>query len=718
MKFSTKNTLSIAVAMASSLTAPWVLSAGMLEEVVVTAQKREQNLQDTPISISAFEGQALEDQGIVDIGDVSQYAPNVQIAQSPGGSTGATIAMRGSVTVNPVVTIDTNVGVYLDGVFIAKNVGGLFDVAELERVEVLRGPQGTLYGKNTVGGAVNLISRKPTGEFGGKVRVGAGNFGYTDFYVSVDSDKINDMVSINGAVSKRDRDGFYDNLSPVAKVDEFKQLDSLAARFAIEIDVSSAMNIYYSYDMNERDNTPSFAQPTGRPNERLDNGVSDGIDVDSSESFGHSLHVSYDLSDSLTFKSITAYRELEFDDINDYDGGDSIAFLLHAERHAEQEQLSQEFQLIGQVDNLNYVVGLFYFDEEASVENPLSQQFFTPGAPFFGQGPLLVRPNAYGADSESYAIYGQADWALTDKLTLTAGARWTDEEKEGFIDHPADELVGSVSFATTTSDSWTNFSPMAVLSYQLDDDINTYFKISQGWKSGGFNAEAPDINAAQESYDEEMVTAIELGVKSRLMDNRLQVNAALFQNDIEDLQLSEVDPNTFYSQIFNAGESTVTGVELEVVYLATDSLTLNLSYGYLDAEYDEFISFGVDIKDEAEFPYTPEDTASAGMEYTQDIGVGQFSARVDYSYVGSHVVYHNSGQAELTKISGYRLLNARLAISEIELGSDGGKLRVGLWGKNLTDSEYRINGIPTSGFTSINYYGDPRTFGADITYEF
>jgi iron complex outermembrane recepter protein len=679
-----------------------------LEEVVVTAQKREQNLQDTPISISAFDSQALEDQGISDIGDVSQYTPNVQITPPPGGSTGVTIAMRGSVTVNPVVTIDTNVGVYMDGVFIAKNVGGLFDVAELERIEILRGPQGTLYGKNTVGGAVNLISRKPGGEMGGKARLGVGNYGYTDVFASFDTDKLADKVSLNAAFSKRDRDGFYDNNSAVAKVDEFKVLDSFAARFAMLYDVSDNMDVYYTFDMNKKENTPSYGQTGGEPDRRIDEGNSDGADVDHAESFGHALQVTFDLSDNVTLKSITAYREMEFDDINDYDGGDSPLFLLHAERHADQEQFSQEFQLIGDTDSLNYVLGLFYFNEDVSVENPLTQaiaQFTIP---------LYTRRNAYGAESTSIAAYGQVDWTINELVTVTAGARWTDEEKEGFVDHPDNVFYGNDSYSASPDDSWTNFSPMAIVTLNWTDDISNYFKLAQGWKSGGFNAEAPNEESALRSYDEESVTSFELGLKSRWLNNRLQANAAIFYNEIEDLQLSEVDPATFYSEIFNAGESTITGLELEMLFAITSRLTLNFNYGYLDGEYDKFLARGMDIKDEAKFPYTPEDTASMGLSYVADISIAQLSARLDWSYVGEHVVYHDAAQADVTRIEEYALINARVGLSNI-LGSS---VNLSLWGKNLTDEEYRNNGIPLGGPLAVNYFGDPRTYGVDVTYEF
>src|SRR5690554_378373 len=295
-----------------------------LEEVIVTAQKREQDMQDTPISIQAFNAEAMQKQNINDINDAAQYMPNVSVVESQGGSTGATIGIRGSIAMNPQISLEPTVGVYVDGVFIAKNVGGLFDVAELERIEVLRGPQGTLYGKNTIGGAVNLVTRKPGEEFGGTVKVKAGNYNYTDAFVSVDTGKFGDVASFNIAVSKRDRDGFYKNTAAAANpgtAKRFKELDSTSARLAGLFDINDALSLYYTFDMNEKDNTPTYGQfdaltdPSGKTDDtRRSKGGLDGANYDKSESQGHAFHVAWDMTEVLSFKSISAYRKMKFND--------------------------------------------------------------------------------------------------------------------------------------------------------------------------------------------------------------------------------------------------------------------------------------------------------------------------------------------------------------------------------------------------------------------
>ncbi len=688
-----------------------------LEEIVVTAQKREQNLQDTPIAVSAFDSQAMEDQGISDIEDLSDYVPNVQISETPGGSTGATIGIRGSTTINPAVTWEPTVGIYIDGVFIAKNIGGLFDVAEIERMEVLRGPQGTLYGKNTTGGAVNLVTRKPSGQSSGKVRLGAGNFGYTDVFASYDlAAMLDNRLKLNVAVNKKDRDGFYDNKAGGDAADEFKKLDSLAARIAALYQLSDDIELYYTFDQSEKDNTPAFGQLTGTDDDfhRQEEGSLDGAKYDRSESSGHALHLTWEISPSLSFKSITAFREMTFDDSNDYDGTSQTFF--HTERHVDQDQFSQEFQLTGKTGNVDFVAGLFFFKEQAEAKNPFEFAIDT--------GVMTLR-NSYGVDADSVALYTQADWHATEKLTVTGGVRWTREEKDFHVEHPdsVDPATGEPNFQDVqASDSWTNTSPAFALAYELADQVTAYTKVSRGWKAGGFNGEPQTEEIARTPYEEETVTAYELGLKSRWWNNRVQANLAVFQNDIEDLQISSyLMP---YSQLTNAGEANVSGAELELLALVGAGVTVNFNYGYMDAEYDEFVIYdlssqsNVDIADTALFPYTPQEKYSLGLEYVTQINLGEISARLDWSYVDEYDVYPEPWNAAYTHVDDYSLLNARVKLGGIYVGDGANQLSVALWGKNLTDEEYRINGIPAGPTSAVNYFGDPRTFGVEFVLEF
>lgn len=687
-----------------------------LEVIEVTAQKRVQNLQELPTAVTVFNAESLANKGITDVEDLSIYTPNMQISETPGGSTGATIAIRGSVTINPAITWEPTTGVYIDGVFVSKNVGGLFDVAAIERVEVLRGPQGTLYGKNTIGGALNIITRKPSGELGGQVRLGAGNYDMTDLYITADSALINDNLSFNFTGNKKERDGFYDNLSVTSKVKKFKVLDSTSMRFGALYEHSDDLEFYYTYDNSDKNNTPSMGQvyiadimPEDTKN-RQDSAALDGVQFDRSKSSGHALTMTWQQSDNLTIKSITAFREIDYEDGSDYDGFDMLGF--HTIREVKHEQTSQELQFIGDIDDVNYVAGLFYFKEKSDVNNPYLLGFGTVN-------------NFYGVEATSVAAYANVEYQLNDKLTLAGGLRWTSEEKSFYIEHPDD-----FSFAyffplpfTTAGDTWNNTSGMASLNYELADNVQTYVKVSQGWKAGGFNGEAPNAQLAVKPYDAEEVLAYEWGLKSRWLDQRIQANVAVFYNDITDMQMSEF--LGAYSDIQNAGSATVAGVEFELVAALTDNLLLNFNYGMLDPEYDSFITYDVntgapnDVTNSAEFPYSPDNKWSLGLNYATETEFGEFSVSGDYSYVGDHFAYHNQPSADFTRIESYGLFNARISLKEIA----GTNFDISIWGKNIMDEEYRINGVPMGDATGnfiggINYYGDPATYGAEVTYTF
>ncbi|GAC14506.1 TonB-dependent receptor [Aliiglaciecola lipolytica] len=687
-----------------------------LEVIEVTAQKRVQNLQELPIAVSVFNSEAIREQGISDVEDLSLFAPNVQISETPAGSTGATIAIRGSVTINPAITWEPTTGVYIDGVFVSKNVGGLFDVAAIDRVEILRGPQGTLYGKNTIGGAINIITRKPAGELGGEVRVGAGNYGLSDFYVSADSALINDSLSLNFTANKRDRDGFYDNLSANSPITKFKELDSLSMRFAALYEHSETLNFYYVYDSSDKDLTPPLGQvniPSLMPDDvksRQESAALDGVDFDRSKSTGHALTVTWDAGKDLQVKSISALRDIDYADTVDADGADLIGF--HTVRRVKHEQFTQEVQFIGSTGEINYVGGLFYMTEESDADNPFTLGFGTLN-------------NFYGVETESMAAFAHADYDINEKLRLTAGLRWTTEEKTLYIERPDD-----FSFAfffplarTTANDTWNNTTAMISLNYELADNIQTYGKISQGWKAGGFNGEAPNAELAIKPYDAEEVLAYEWGLKSRWLDQRLQANIAVFYNDVTDMQMSEF--LGAYSDIQNAGSANISGLEVEIVAAISQNLSANFNYGLLNTDYDEFITFDVvtglpnEVTNTAEFPYSPEKKWSIGLNYQAEISVGQLIVSADYSYVDDHFPYHNQPSADFTRIASYSIFNARITLSEIA----GSNFDLAVWGKNILDEEYRINGLPVADATGtfiggLNYYGNPATFGVELSYRF
>ncbi|MEY2909128.1 MAG: hypothetical protein RLZZ602_1651, partial [Pseudomonadota bacterium] len=628
-----------------------------------------------------------------------------------------------------------------------KNLGGIFEIAELERVEVLRGPQGTLYGKNTIGGAVNLVTRLPGETMGGYLEASAGNEGYTAFRGRLETGALGRVGEGVGelrasiAYSNRSRDGFYDNIDsdPTGGFNPFvnprsnstfQDLDNDALRADFLLTATDNLTLRYSYDESTTDKAPNMGQLTDvngaffaglglgfladlqslyvTPEDKRADAISNDQSMfERSEVKGHALTVTWNLGD-LTLKSITAQRDLDWHDKLDIDG--TPMNLFNSERDVEYEQFSQEFQLLGSTDTLDWVAGVYYFSEEGDVYNPIS---------FFGLFGAPSDNNEYGLDNTSWAGYGQVEWRATERLTATLGLRYTSEEKDQYIIHPQASTGGIGAFAASDSDTWSNTTGTLIVAYDVADEVNVYAKVAQGWKAGGFNGESPSAGAFFDSYDPEEVLAYELGLKSRFLDGRVQLNAAAFLNDISDMQFSVFLEGTggAASTVDNAGAATVKGLEVELAAQLTDSLRIGANYGYLDAEYDEFIELGQNVKDSKDFPYSPESTASIDLDWTLVQSTwGRLDAHLDWSYKDNFVAYTNKEQNATGQLASYDVVNARLTLDDIKLG-DSATLRLSAWGRNVFDEEYRENIIPF-GLWTISYWGEPATYGIDARISF
>ena len=744
-KFTRKN-LPVAVLLASGLLSGNAIA--QLEEVIVTAQMREQSLQNTPIAITSFNQMEIDTRRIGNVKDLGLFVPNMQIADSPGGTSGATIAIRGASTINPAITWEPVVGLYLDGIFLGKNLGGIFEIAELERVEVLRGPQGTLYGKNTVGGAINLITRLPSEESGGQADLAVGNKGYVQGKIRLDTGTLGKFRASAAYVYGK-RDGFYSNvdsdpsggLNPFVNPrssDEFNNLDSEVWRVDGVFEATDTLSLRYSYDSSERHQQPSKAQLTDVSQvafDAVDAGavgmllnaytISAGDNTDkisndwsveeNADTSGHGFFVDWDAGNwgamgNVSLKSISSYRELDYNDTIDLDG--SPMDLFHSSRDIDYEQYSQEFQLLGNTDSVNYVLGVYYFKEKADVKNPIT---------FFGLFGSPTDNNSYGLDNDSYAAFGQAEWRppSMDQLSLTGGIRYTQENRDQYINHPNASQGGAGAFDEQDDDSWSNTSGTFIAGWDFTDDVNVYAKVAQGWKSGGFNGEAPTADAFLEGYDPEEVLAYELGMKSRFLDDTLQLNVAAFYNDTSDMQVAIFLEGSggAASNVRNVGDATATGVEVELVYQVLVPLRLSVNYGYLDTEYDTFIDKGVDVKNDRDIPYSPENMASLALDWA--VGsweVGDLDFHIDWSYNDNYVPYIEPSQNATAMIDSYDILNASLTLSEVKIGSDM-IMQFSLWGKNIADEEYRQNTIPF-GLWTVSFFGDPATYGASARLQF
>ena len=816
----------IAAALVAATTFPIVSMVNAqnltLEEVVVTAQRRETLLQETPIAVTAFSAEKIADLGIFDITDIGSFAPNTNIQKQPSSNSNMSIYIRGVGSGETSLMVDPKTSFYLDGVYMSKTVGSVFDIADLQSIEVLRGPQGTLFGRNSSGGAVNVTTVKPSGELGGKLEASVGNDGYYRLAGSVDLPKMADMLSVKLSAAKMQYDGWATNDWPGDESEsDLGSEDNTAYRIALRLEPSENLVVDYSFDRTDNRGVPTpfqitkvkdsiyngftdtpfpytslggelfqqMAATVGDPTKRRENYTLEGVSDEYLEVDGHNLTVSWEL-EPFMIKYIYANRDTESGyDSTDLDGGAYTARdLFYGGGQTIPTQgfaaaidegwiklETHELQLIGDAmdDRLQYTVGLYYYEEDIYQDNP--QTFALPiqfllGSPLagaftaagfcndFGTGPVCqgtqrlplpfpspgADPNSngfvdfiYGQTTESSAVYGQATYSLTDDLEITVGLRYTEDKRDGFL---FNESLGHVNFDRSkkyasqwrpgdddrlfNSDKWDDLSYLVTFNYSVNPDMNVYFTHSTGYNGGGFNSRASTVTAWDEAYNEETLDSYELGLKSDWLDRRLRVNAALFYNGYQDMQIAVFEAGTggASSRITNAGESTYQGLELEIVALLSENITLDLTYGYLDAEFDEYNARNPvtnqieDISSVTTVTRAPENTGAVGLQYSlPNTGVGALSARVDVTYTDS-MTFHPF-QNQFDTADSRTVANARLTLDELSVGN--GEMRLSAWVKNLTDEEYREWGID---FGTLGYAGDtwnqPRTFGFDVIYQF
>ena len=704
-------------------------STGVLEEVVVTAQKKEENLQDTPIAITAITESTIDDLDIANVVDLAGMAPNVHIINTPSNNTAATIAMRGGVTINPAITWEPTVGMYLDGVYLGKGQGSIFDVVDLERVEILRGPQGTLYGRNTLGGAINLISKKPSGA-GTSSKLTIGNYGLRQVQFIGDYEMGGNVFS-KLVVNKKKRGGYVTNdASPlqaaqgvvpnsVASHLELDTIDSDGVKFSIlyEGDESS-LNI--SFDRTEQNNVPPFAQLTNTiPNWSSAFGVgasaaTGGLKLwpielfqnDSRQGVAHintqTLETSVVSGQSLTFtqnlsfgelKAIYSKRKVDWDDVLDLDGGPFP--IAETERHTKYDAETLEIQLTGSTDSLEYVLGYYSLKDNAFTANPQS---------FFGGGQVFAQNYSGSGDSE--AFFGQLTWAVAENWDLTIGARTTEEDKVGFK-----EYVGVIS--ATGTGSFDDTTGTFIISHDYSENTNLYFKVADGFKAGGFNAESSNPFAAATPYSPETISSTEFGLKGKYFNNRMMMNVAYFDNEHEDMQISYFTANAAAASEVINNSADISGLEIETTTLINDSTRLMVNLSTLDSQFtgNKVASDGFLLE---LVPYSPETTIYVSLEKDY----GNYRMRLDHSRIGEHPTFpYNSKdpRAALTTLASRGTTDFRLLTEPME------NLQLNFWIKNLLNDHHRMSSIPFGpafGQLTLSYFNAPRTIGMDLHYNF
>ncbi|WP_150295134.1 TonB-dependent receptor domain-containing protein [Sphingobium estronivorans] len=699
-----------------------------LEEIVVTAQKREQNLQDVPIAISALSSAFLEKRDITSINNLSALAPNLKIDTAANSQTSSIISIRGGVQGNPQLYFEPSVGLYMDGVYIAKAQGSLFDIADIERIEVLRGPQGTLYGRNAVAGAVNLVTRKPSGEFNGRIEASYANYDFWRLRGSIDLPRLGIFsAKISGQIAKRD--GFY-HVRGNAFTDEANSLDSKSAMIQVRAEPFEALTLDYVFDISDIKMQTGYAQPvsgTGSlapyilPRRRVQNVSFDSPNFENSRNWGHALTATLDLGAIGTFKAITALRKQNSPQALDLDGT-PVPFAT-ATRDSHYRQFSQELQLTGQTGPLNYVLGAYYFDDKGNTD---SFQSFLSG--------LSRTETNYAFTTKAYAAYAQLDYKLTDALTLTGGLRYTHEKKtvERYLARltaAGPVVVINLPAGATPPATFEKVSPTATLAYEFGPGLNVYARYAQGFRSGGFNATANTTADVRRVFRPQVQNTYEVGFKSRLLDNRLQLNVAAFQNDVSDLQLSVFLPGISASSILvNAGKARIRGVEIEAVARPDDRLTVQAGLGYLQSKFLQYLDNGANVADNRAFPHAPRYTVSTSVDWTaMETDMGKLNLIADLNMTSEYYVSPlpivptapTQTAAYLVRTPGRVMLGARAVLSQIPMGSIKGTLSV--WGKNLLNEKnpnFFIDYGASLQRLITAYFPDPRTYGLTLGIRF
>ena len=732
-----------------------------IEEIIVTAQKREESLQDTPVAVTAFTETAIEARGLDDISKIANFTPNLVFdTTSPisGLSSGAIVFVRGIGNSDFSLTTDPGVGIYVDGVYMSRSAGGVLDVLDIERIEILRGPQGILFGRNTIGGAINITARKPGNELGGQVAVTAGNFERRDVRASVDV-PISDQLRATIAVSEKNRDGFVDRVlvgDRLGDDDEFSfrgvvvfepadSLDFLLSIDHTEIDEQSAGSVLHGFTPGA--GTVGYGLATfgdiGMGLADLARYITDGdddisyatgasgteLDIDGVSFIGTYHGANFDLKYTLS------HRQTEGGFNRDPDNSPhAITETLNPDY--DHEQTTHEIQLTGAAldDRLKYVAGLYAFDEKGT--DNVYVPVFLP-TPDLAVGFPAAIHNLADVDNKSEAAYLQLTWDLNEIFSVTGGFRHTRDDKEfvytqyiaadidgnplpffpGAVTETGDfrpgllPIVGNGSGVVDDSFKETTFK-FGVDAHLFDGTL-IYYSFSQGFKSGGFVLRYVEYAPQVRTFEPELLDTHEVGVKWQGFDDRVRLNAAAFLSDYQEVQV------TFFDSLggpvtANSGSVDIAGLELELTALVTANLRLDVGYGYLDADYDEInpiAGLSLTIDESAKLVNAPAHSFNAGLEYGIPLQGNELALRLDYAYTDD--VFNDSQNSPFLFQKAYDTLNASLRFSM------GESLDVVAFVENLTDERFVESGDSNFGlgFHEANY-NRPREYGVTLRYRF
>jgi len=685
-----------------------------LEEVVVTAQKRAENSQDVPLSIQAFSAEGLEKLGASQLNDLSASAPSFNIGGIEGSQ--GQMGIRGVVDFGRNVGIDARTGIYIDGVYQGRSFSANQPLLGLESVEILRGPQGTLFGKNTVSGAINLNTKKPGGEFEGEVRANVSNYDLIGSALYL-SGPLSEKMSGSISVAHEEREGYYYNKTLDQDVGAVER-DNLRAKLLIQ--ASDELELIVAADFGRTESEGPLTTSKANP---LFVTTKDIIEEDDIEYAGGSLTVNYDLGDEYTLTSITAYRQSEY--ISSFDGDYNVGVAEHAFFDEDTDMVSQEVRLVSpKGDAFDWVAGLYYYDGSASTER--STILF--GAPYnaninglFGapvvadEGIVIQLPSS--VDTKSYAMYVHGNYRFSNSVELTLGLRYTSEDKDlDYAQINNNDLVTGILFNSTSgalnsSSSDDDVSPSIGLNWSVADDAMLFARYAKAYKSGGWNADfnlggSTAFNDDFMQYDQESVDTYEIGLKSTWLDGKLQANATAFRSEFTDFHVQDFST----LQYTNAAEAVTQGGELELTAIPIDTLKLSLNATYLDTFFEKYALGNLDLSG-ADMPYAPQWKTYLGAQYILPLGnSGELTFNVDYNFSDEQSADPRTRPDDM--IASYGTWNARVTFNP-----NNDQWQLAAFVKNGGDKEYYrqagttfVLGIPRG------VLGAPKTYGLSFAY--
>jgi iron complex outermembrane recepter protein len=690
-------------------------------DILVTARRRAESLQDVPISVSAFDGAALENSGAVDLTAVMQQTPNTTLQIARGSNSTLIAFIRGVGQQDPLWGFEPGVGLYVDDVYVARPQGAVLDIFDIERVEILRGPQGTLYGRNTIGGAIKYVTRRLGHDFSGRVRASYGSYNQIDLIGSV-AVPLGGGLSAGGAVAWYQRDGYGENLNTG---NEHYNKDVLAGRLSLEYEPNDVFFIRLAGDWTRDDSNarhgyrlvgnagqPAFAPPSSVYDTRAGAGDANRVDTR-----GISLTAEYRPTPEISLKSITAYRDGETNGNIDFDG--TPGPVLDIPAFYKDDQISQELQVVYEGDRIQGVAGVYYLSGDAAgafdtVLGLANLTIFTTGA----------------VETRSIAGFTDVSFSLSEQLRLSLGARYTRDKRTGTVYRQnytgirspffgnAAAVPGLVRTNYTNTRTDDEFTPRVSISWLPDRDTTFYASYSKGYKSGGFDMRGDAFltpNTVQ-GYDPETVDAYEIGLKAYAFQRSLYFSLAAFYSDYRNQQVTTqvVAPGpSVASFVDNAGDSRVYGLEGEWRATVSDNFQVSGMFGYTNAKFKRFTTFDlatnqfIDVADRRVFQNTPEFTFAVSPTLSADLAGGTIAFTPSMSFRSGYSQFEIPNA--LLDEDGYVLVDASLVWT-----SPDQRYQISAHARNLLDERYRIGGYNFPGAlfgnSIIGFYGPPRTF--------